>query len=186
MDCTCQAILSITNSWCFLKLMSIKLVMPSNLLILCHPLFLLPSIFPSIRVFPNESVLHIRRHFCLYKQEFCSGHKIHHCLSFPSHVLSVFYLSPGVLSVTISVTRLFLSKLWMPANNPSQRKVTNRSHCHQGNEGTLSKNNEVSPYLHSQLSTRLALLHQGLMGTELCPPRTLMWSPSPKYDCFQR
>ena len=43
-----------------LKLMSIKLVMPSNHLILCHPLLLLPSIFPSIRVFSNESVLHIR------------------------------------------------------------------------------------------------------------------------------
>ena len=50
--------LSITNSWCLLKLMSIKSVMPSNHLIFCHPL-LLPSIFPSIRVFSNESALHI-------------------------------------------------------------------------------------------------------------------------------
>ena len=56
----CQASLSITNSWSFLKLMSIKSVMPSNLLILCHPLIHLPSIFPSIRVFSNESVLCIR------------------------------------------------------------------------------------------------------------------------------
>ena len=56
----CQVSLSITNSWSFLKLMSIKSVMPSNHLILCHPLLLLPSIFPSIRVFSNESVLHIR------------------------------------------------------------------------------------------------------------------------------
>ena len=55
-----QASLSITNSWSLLKLMSIELVMPSNHLILCHPLLLLPSIFPSIRVFSNESVLHIR------------------------------------------------------------------------------------------------------------------------------
>ena len=55
----CQAPLSITNSWRFLKLISIKSVMPSNHLILCRPL-LLPSIFPSIRVFSNESVLHIR------------------------------------------------------------------------------------------------------------------------------
>ena len=55
----CQASLSITNSWSLLKLMSIELVIPSNHLILCHPL-LLPSIFPSIRVFSNESVLHIR------------------------------------------------------------------------------------------------------------------------------
>ena len=55
-----QASLSITNSWSLLKLMSIESVMPSNHLILCRPLFLLPSIFPSIRVFSNESVLHIR------------------------------------------------------------------------------------------------------------------------------
>ena len=55
-----QASQSITNSWSLSKLMSIKLVMPSNHLILCHPLLLLPSIFPSIRVFSSESVLHIR------------------------------------------------------------------------------------------------------------------------------
>ena len=48
-----QASLSITNSWSLLKLMPVKLVMPSNHLILCHPLLLLPSIFPSIRVFSN-------------------------------------------------------------------------------------------------------------------------------------
>ena len=55
-----QASLSITNSWSLLKLMSIELVMPSNHLILCHPLVLLPSIFSSIRVFSSESVLPIR------------------------------------------------------------------------------------------------------------------------------
>ena len=55
-----QASLSITNSGSLLKLMSIESVMPSNHLILCHPLLLLPSIFPSIRVISNESVLHIR------------------------------------------------------------------------------------------------------------------------------
>ena len=55
-----QASLSITNSQSLLKLMSIESVMPSNHLILCHPVILLPSIFPSIRVFSNESVLHIR------------------------------------------------------------------------------------------------------------------------------
>ena len=56
----CQASLSITNSRSLLKLMSIGSVMPFNHLILCRPLLLLPSIFPSIRVFSNESVLHIR------------------------------------------------------------------------------------------------------------------------------
>ena len=56
----CQASLSITNSWSLLKLMSIELVMPSNHLILCRPLLLLPSIIPSIRVFSNESLLRIR------------------------------------------------------------------------------------------------------------------------------
>ena len=55
-----QASLSITNSRSLLKLMSIELVMPSNHLILCRPLLLLPSVFPSIRVFSNESVLRIR------------------------------------------------------------------------------------------------------------------------------
>ena len=53
----CQASLSITNSQSLLKFMSIESVMSSNHLILCHPLLLLPSIFPSIRIFSNESVL---------------------------------------------------------------------------------------------------------------------------------
>ena len=56
----CQDSLSITNSWSLLKLKSIELVMPSNCLIVCHPLLFLPSFFPSIRVFSNESVLPIR------------------------------------------------------------------------------------------------------------------------------
>ena len=55
-----KASLSITNTQSLLKLMSIESVMPSNHLIFCHPLLLLPSIFPSIRVFSNESVLCIR------------------------------------------------------------------------------------------------------------------------------
>ena len=55
-----QASLSITNSWSLLKLMSIELVMPCRHLVLCHPLLFLPSIFPSIRVFSNESSLCIK------------------------------------------------------------------------------------------------------------------------------
>ena len=61
-----QASLSIINSQSLLKLMSIESVMPSNHLILCHPLLLPPSIFPSIRVFSNESVLCIRWPFNSY------------------------------------------------------------------------------------------------------------------------
>ena len=61
MDCSTPDSQSITNSWSLLKLMSIESVMPSNHLILCCPLLLLPSIFPNIRVFSKESVLHIRR-----------------------------------------------------------------------------------------------------------------------------
>ena len=55
-----QASLFITKCWSLLKLMSIESVMPSNHFILCHPLLLLPSIFPSIMIFSSESVLHIR------------------------------------------------------------------------------------------------------------------------------
>ena len=60
MDYSTPGFLSITNSWSLLKLMSMELLMPSNHLILCCPLLLLPSIFPSIRVFSIESVLCIR------------------------------------------------------------------------------------------------------------------------------
>ena len=60
MDCSTPGFLPITNSWSLLKLMHIKLLMPSNHLILCHPLPFLPSIFPGIRVFSKKSVLHIR------------------------------------------------------------------------------------------------------------------------------
>ena len=56
MDCSLQASLSFIISWSLLKLTSIKSVMPSNHLILCHPLLLLPSIFPSIKVFSNEAL----------------------------------------------------------------------------------------------------------------------------------
>ena len=60
MDCSLPGFLSIINSQTLLKLMSIEPVIPFNHLILCHPLLLVPSIFPSIRVFSNESVLPIR------------------------------------------------------------------------------------------------------------------------------
>ena len=75
----CQASLSITNSQSLLKLMSTESVMPSNHLILCRPLLLPPSVFPSIRVFSNESLLHIRwpKHwsfsFSISPSSECSG-----------------------------------------------------------------------------------------------------------------
>ena len=59
-DCSMLGLSVYPNSWSLLKLMSIELVMPPNHLIICHPLLLLPSIFPSIRVFSSESALHIR------------------------------------------------------------------------------------------------------------------------------
>ena len=72
-----QASPSITNSWSLLKLISIESLMPSNHLILCHPLFLLPSIFPGIRVFSNELTLHIRWpkywNFCISPSNEYSG-----------------------------------------------------------------------------------------------------------------
>ena len=64
-----QASLSITDSWSLLKLMSIESVMPSNHLILCRPLLLLPSVFPSIRVFSNESIFFF---FCIRWPEYWS------------------------------------------------------------------------------------------------------------------
>ena len=76
---TCQASLSITKSWSLFKLMSIELVMPSNHLILCCCLLLPPLIFPSIRVFSNESFLPIRWpkywsfHFSISSSKECSG-----------------------------------------------------------------------------------------------------------------
>ena len=60
MSCSKPGFPVLTISWSLLKLMSIELLMASDHLILCHPLLLLPSIFPSIRVFSNESILHIR------------------------------------------------------------------------------------------------------------------------------
>ena len=56
----CQPSLSFTISWSLLKLMSVELVMPLNHLLLCHPLLLLPSIFPILKVFFSESSLHVR------------------------------------------------------------------------------------------------------------------------------
>ena len=76
-----QASLSITSSWSLLKLMSLESVMPSKHLILCHPLLLLPSVFPSIRVFSSESVLCI-----LWPGYWSSSFKL--CVQFSRSVVS--------------------------------------------------------------------------------------------------
>ena len=91
---THQASLSITNSWSLLKLMSTESVMPSNHLILCHTLLLLPSIFPSIRVFSNESVL---------------------CISWPKYWSFSFSISPsheypGLISFRMNWVDLLAAK----------------------------------------------------------------------------
>ena len=90
-----QASLSITNSQSLLKLMSIELVMPFNHLILCHPLLLPPSIFPSIRVFSDESVLHIRwpRYWTLSISPLYLFYLHYHCVQL-SVQPSLFSLSP--------------------------------------------------------------------------------------------
>ena len=90
-----QASLSITNSWSLLKHMSIALVMPSNHLILCCPLFLPPSIFPSLRVFSSESVFRIS----WPKIANTSRHLINICLlllnSYMSHCIPVLKTCEG-------------------------------------------------------------------------------------------
>ena len=86
MDCSMQASLSITNSQSLLRFMSIESVMPSNHLILSHPLLLLPSIFPNIRVFSNESVLHQVAKVLEFQLQHQSFQWIFPSLSFPSLV----------------------------------------------------------------------------------------------------
>ena len=79
----CQASLSITNSWSLLKLMCMESEMPSNYLILCHPLLLLPSIFPSTRGFSNKSVLCIRwPKYCSFSFSISSSNEYSRLISF--------------------------------------------------------------------------------------------------------
>ena len=83
MDCNTLGFPVLINSWSLLNLMSIQLVMPSNHLILCRPLLLLSSIFPSIRVFSYESVLHIRwPKYCSFSFSISSSNKYSGLISF--------------------------------------------------------------------------------------------------------
>ena len=107
-----QASLSIANSWSLLKLMSIESVMSSNHLILCHPLLLSPSIFPSIRVFSNESVLCIRWpkywtfSFSISPSNECSG-----LTSFRMDWLDILALSRVFFNTTVQKHQFFGAQL---------------------------------------------------------------------------
>ena len=93
--------LPITNSQSLLKLMSIESVMPLNHLILCHPLPLLPSIFPSIRVFSNESVLHIRwPNYCSFSFNISPSNEYSGLISFRMDWLDLFAVQ-GTLKTTL-------------------------------------------------------------------------------------
>ena len=111
----CQASLSITNSRSLLKLMSFESVMPSNHLILCRPLLLLPSIFPSIRVFSNESVLCIRwPNYWSFSFSICPSNEYSVLISFR---MDSFYL-PAVQGTLKSLLQHHSSKasmLWCSA-----------------------------------------------------------------------
>ena len=129
-----QASLSITNSSSLLKLMSIELVMPSSHLILCPPLLFPPSIFPSIRVFPNGSVLRIRwRKYWSFSFSFRVWYMlvpnlVHHFL--PSPLI----LSSDWMSITKGTLQApaedgdFSLGTWI-----TQRSIHSRTPCHQLN-----------------------------------------------------
>ena len=127
MDCSTPGSPSFTISWSLLKLMSIESVMPSNHLILCHPLLLLPSVFPSIRVFSSESAL---------------------CISWPKHWNFSFSISPsseysGLISLGLTV---LISSLF---KGPSRvfSSTTVRKHQFFGAQPSLWSNSHIHTWL---------------------------------------
>ena len=110
-----QASLSIANSRSLLKLMSIESVMPFNHLILCHPLLLLPSIFPSIRVFPNESAVRISwPKFCSFSFSVSPSHQYSELISFRIDWLDLLAVQ-GTLKSLLQHHSLKASILWHSA-----------------------------------------------------------------------
>ena len=110
-----QASLSFTISWSLLKLMSIESVMPSNHLILCHPLFLLPSIFPSIRVFSNESVLHIRwPKYWSFSFRICPSNEYSGLISFRMHWLDLLAVQGTLKASILWCSTFFMVQLAHP------------------------------------------------------------------------
>ena len=111
----CQASLSITNSQSLLKLMSIELVMPSNHLILCHPLLLLHSIFPSSRVFSNESVHRVRwPKYCSFSFSISPSNEYSGLISFMTDLFD-FPAVQGTLKRVLQHHRSKASILWHSA-----------------------------------------------------------------------
>ena len=111
----CQASLSITNSRSLLKLMSIESVMPSNHLILCCPLLLLPSIFPSIRVFSSESVLLIRwPKYCSFSFNISPSNEHLGLVSFRMDWLDLLAVQGTLKSLLQHINSLALSFLHSP------------------------------------------------------------------------
>ena len=113
-----QASLSITNSRSLLKLMPIELVMPSNHLILCRPLLLPPSIFPSIRVFSSESALRIRwpkywSFSCCFLEQ-CKFILILSFIERTPHLILWSCIRKSTLSISVSQTSLYMGITWRP------------------------------------------------------------------------
>ena len=120
-----QAYLFLTNSWSLLKLMSIESVMPSNHLILCHPLLLLPSIFPSIRIFSNESALHIRRpKYWRFSFNISPSNEYSGLISFRMDWLDLLAVQ-GTLKSQSSNKLVYMHKIKNGRNNPFQITFSN-------------------------------------------------------------
>ena len=120
----CQASLSITNSQSSLKLMSIESVMPPNHLILCHPLLLLPSIFPSIRVFSDESVLCIMwPKYWSFSFSISPSNEYSGLISFRMDCLDLLAVQESSPTPQFkSINSLALSFLYSPTQNPMDRR----------------------------------------------------------------
>ena len=132
-----QSSLSITNTWNLLKLMTIDLVMPSNHLILCCPLFLPPSIFPSIRVFSSESVLCIR--WPKYWSFSFSISPLEECLGLISFKVDWFDLlgaqglSRGFSNTTVQKHQFLLARLQKPQDLKAWGRLLDGT-CHSSEE----------------------------------------------------
>ena len=117
----CQASLSIINSRSLLKLTSIESVMTSNQLILCHPLLLPPSIFPSTKVFSKESVLHIRwPKYCSFSLSIHPSNEYSGLISFRMDwldLLAVQGTHKSLLYTTVQKHQFFGTQLSLPSNS---------------------------------------------------------------------